>query len=106
MLRPHEKLEPGEYAVTVLVKDSGSPPLDSYAQVNVTVCLCDSHGDCKSETGALLGTSMGISFIALIIIMTCVALLLCKWKKKRYPAVILQYSKAKMTLDLKQFQIF
>ncbi|KAM4592517.1 cadherin-15 isoform 2-T2 [Odontesthes bonariensis] len=76
VLLPHRELEPGEYVVTVVVTDSGSPRMASFAQVNVTVCLCDSHGDCKSETGAFLGTSVGISFIALIIIMACVALLL------------------------------
>ncbi|KAE8297197.1 Cadherin-15 Cadherin-14 Muscle cadherin [Larimichthys crocea] len=76
MLQPLVELEAGEYAVTVLVSDSGSPVMSAYAQVNVTVCLCDSFGDCKSEAGALLGSSVGISFIALIIIMACIALLL------------------------------
>ncbi|XP_047436799.1 cadherin-15 [Mugil cephalus] len=68
--------EPGEYAVTVLVSDSGSPSLAAYAQVNVTVCVCDSFGDCKSEAGAVFGSSVGISFIAVVIIMASVALLL------------------------------
>nr|XP_019935451.1 PREDICTED: cadherin-15 [Paralichthys olivaceus] len=76
VLQPLVALEAGEYAVTVLVSDSGSPTLSAYAQVNITVCLCDSFGDCKSETGAVLGSSVGINFIALIIIMACVALLL------------------------------
>ncbi|XP_044061719.1 cadherin-15 [Siniperca chuatsi] len=76
VLQPLVLLETGEYAVTVLVSDSGSPVLSAYAQVNVTVCLCDSFGDCKSEAGAVLGSSVGISFIALIIIMASIALLL------------------------------
>ncbi|XP_071369428.1 cadherin-15, partial [Centroberyx affinis] len=70
------ELEAGEYVVTVLVSDSGSPALSAYAQVNVTVCPCDSFGDCKSEAAAILGSSVGISFIALIIIMASIALLL------------------------------
>lgn len=78
ILHPRVKLEEGEYAVTVLVSDSGIPVLGAYAQVNVTVCLCDSFGDCKSEAGAVVGSSVGISFIALIIIMASIALLLCK----------------------------
>lgn len=78
MLQPLIELQAGEYAVTVLVSDSGNPILSAYAQVNVTVCLCDSFGDCKSEAGAVLGSSVGISFIALIIIMASIALLLCK----------------------------
>lgn len=64
--------------MTVLVSDSGSPVLGAFAHVNVTVCLCDTFGDCKSEAGAVLGSSVGISFIALIIIMASVALLLRK----------------------------
>ncbi|XP_074471499.1 cadherin-15 [Sebastes fasciatus] len=76
VLQPLVELEAGEYAVTAFVSDSGSPVLSAYAQVNVTVCLCDSFGDCKSEAGAVLGSSVGISFIALIIIMVSIALLL------------------------------
>lgn len=78
VLQPLVELQAGEYAVTMFVSDSGSPVLSAYAQVNVTVCLCDSFGDCKSEVGAILGSSVGISFIALIIIMASIALLLCK----------------------------
>uniref|UniRef100_A0A8C4I6P9 Cadherin 15, type 1, M-cadherin (myotubule) n=1 Tax=Dicentrarchus labrax TaxID=13489 RepID=A0A8C4I6P9_DICLA len=76
VLHPLVELEAREYAVTVFVSDSGSPALGAYAQVNVTVCPCDSFGDCKSEAGAILGSSVGISFIALIIIMASIALLL------------------------------
>lgn len=78
MLQPVVEQEPGEYSIMVLVSDSGTPILGAYAQVNVTVCVCDSFGDCKSEAGAVFGSSVGISFIALIIIMASVALLLCK----------------------------
>ncbi|XP_030270623.1 cadherin-15 [Sparus aurata] len=76
VLQPLVELEAGDYMVTVMVSDSGSPVMSSYAQVNITVCLCDSFGDCKSVTGAILGSSVGISFIFLIIIMASVALLL------------------------------
>lgn len=78
MLQPLVELEAGDYTVTVMVSDSGSPVLSSYAQVNITVCLCDSFGDCQSVTGAILSSSVGISFIFLIIIMASVALLLCE----------------------------
>lgn len=76
LLQPLVDLETGEYAVTVLVSDSGSPVLSAIAQVNVTACICDSFGDCKSEAGAIFGSTVGINFIALIIIMACIALLL------------------------------
>uniref|UniRef100_A0A8C8DK42 Cadherin 15, type 1, M-cadherin (myotubule) n=1 Tax=Oryzias sinensis TaxID=183150 RepID=A0A8C8DK42_9TELE len=75
-LQPTVELEAGEYAVRVAVSDSGSPPMSANSQVNVTVCLCDSYGDCKSEAGAVLGSSVGISFIAVIIIIACAAILL------------------------------
>lgn len=52
--------------------------MSANSQVNVTVCLCDSYGDCKSEAGAVLGSSVGISFIAVIIIIACAAVLLCE----------------------------
>lgn len=83
VLQPRVALEAGEYTVTVLVSDSGSPALSAYAQVNVTVCVCDSYGDCKSEVGAFSGSSVGISFFAVIIIMASVALLLCKSDKQQ-----------------------
>ncbi|XP_077449209.1 cadherin-15 [Stigmatopora argus] len=75
MLQPLVELEEGEYPVTILVSDSGNPILSSYADINVTVCPCDSFSDCKSEVGAVFGTSMGISLIALIIIMASIGLL-------------------------------
>ncbi|XP_068430295.1 cadherin-15 [Clinocottus analis] len=76
VLQPLVELQAGDYAVTVFVADSGSPVMSAYAQVNVTVCVCDSFGDCKSEAGAVLASSVGISFIALIVIMASIALLL------------------------------
>ncbi|MEQ2280405.1 hypothetical protein AMECASPLE_019453, partial [Ameca splendens] len=76
VLSPTIDLEAGEYAVTVWVTDSGSPSQSALTQVNVTVCHCDSYGDCRSESGAFLVSSVGISFIALIIIIACGALLL------------------------------
>lgn len=78
VLQPLIDIEKGEFSIAVVVSDSGSPSLSSNALVNVTVCPCDSFGDCKSYTAAIFGTKMGISFIALMIIMGCIALLFCK----------------------------
>ncbi|XP_008308154.2 cadherin-15 [Cynoglossus semilaevis] len=75
-LWPLVKLEAGEYTVHVLVSDSGSPVMSSFAAVNITVCLCDFFGDCKSEAGAVYGSSVGISVIFLTLIMASVGLLL------------------------------
>ncbi|XP_051948270.1 cadherin-15-like [Xyrauchen texanus] len=76
VLQPLIDIEGGEFSIPVVVSDSGSPSLSSYALVNVTVCHCDRFGDCKSFTAAIFGTKMGISFIALMIIMGCITLLL------------------------------
>uniref|UniRef100_A0A8C8FWX4 Cadherin domain-containing protein n=1 Tax=Oncorhynchus tshawytscha TaxID=74940 RepID=A0A8C8FWX4_ONCTS len=76
VLRPLVELETGEYAVTVLVTDSGTPSLGAYAQVNVTVCLCGKDGECKTEAAAIFGTRVGVSFIAVLVIMASIALLL------------------------------
>uniref|UniRef100_A0A674E4Z1 Cadherin 15, type 1, M-cadherin (myotubule) n=1 Tax=Salmo trutta TaxID=8032 RepID=A0A674E4Z1_SALTR len=76
VLRPLVELETGEYAVTVLVTDSGTPSLSAYAQVNVTVCPCGKDGECKAEAAAIFGTRVGVSFIALLVIMASIALLL------------------------------
>ncbi|XP_068598354.1 cadherin-15 [Brachionichthys hirsutus] len=76
VLRPLVELEAGDYVVGVSVWDSGSPVLSAYAQVNVTVCLCDAFGDCRSEAGAVHGSSVGINFVAIIVILASIALLL------------------------------
>nr|XP_040021731.1 cadherin-15 [Gasterosteus aculeatus aculeatus] len=76
LLQPLVELQAGEYVVTVFVSDSGSPVLSAYAQVNVTLCVCNYFGDCKSEVGAVLSSSVGINFIALVIVMASIALLL------------------------------
>lgn len=75
-LQPLVELENGGYVATVMVTDSGSPSLSTYAQVNITVCPCDTNKDCRSEAAAIFGTRVGISFIALMVIMASIALLL------------------------------
>ncbi|CAL8350810.1 unnamed protein product [Merluccius merluccius] len=70
------ELEVGQYTVDVLVSDSGTPFLSSFAQVNVTVCACDRFSQCRSETAAILGSSVGISFIAVAIVIAASLLLL------------------------------
>ncbi|XP_057687502.1 cadherin-15 [Corythoichthys intestinalis] len=75
ILQPLVELEDGEYPVTILVSDSGNPILSAYTKINVTLCLCDSFGDCKSEVEAVFGSSMGINLIALIIIMASIGFL-------------------------------
>uniref|UniRef100_A0A3P8YQD9 Cadherin domain-containing protein n=1 Tax=Esox lucius TaxID=8010 RepID=A0A3P8YQD9_ESOLU len=64
MLHPLVELETGEYVVTVLVTDSGSPSLTASAQVNVSVCSCGKDSDCKSESAAVTSNQVGVSFIA------------------------------------------
>ncbi|XP_065117776.1 cadherin-15 [Paramisgurnus dabryanus] len=76
VLQPLVDIESGEFSIPVVVSDSGSPSLSSSALVNVTVCSCDSFGDCKSLSAAMFGSRMGLSFIALMIIVGSMVLLL------------------------------
>ncbi|XP_030649727.1 cadherin-15 [Chanos chanos] len=76
VLYPVIDIETGEFYIPVSVSDSGSPSLGSHARVNVTVCPCNRDGECRSMASAIFGTKMGISFIALMIIMGSAALLL------------------------------
>ncbi|XP_073715622.1 cadherin-15 [Misgurnus anguillicaudatus] len=76
VLQPLVDIESGEFSIPVVVSDSGSPSLSSSAFVNVTVCSCDSFGDCKSLSAAMFGSRMGLSFIALMIIVGSIVFLL------------------------------
>ncbi|XP_053472841.1 cadherin-15 [Ictalurus furcatus] len=77
MLQPVIDIDQGVFSIPITVSDSGSPSLSSNALVNVTVCPCDRAGQCMSATAAaIFGAKVGISFIALVIIMASVALLL------------------------------
>ncbi|KAF4094365.1 hypothetical protein AMELA_G00014480 [Ameiurus melas] len=77
MLQPLIDIDQGEFSIPITVSDSGSPSLSSNALVNVTLCPCDRAGQCMSATAAaIFGAKVGISFIALVIIMASVALLL------------------------------
>lgn len=79
MLQPVIDIDQGEFSIPITVSDSGSPSLSSNALVNVTVCACDRAGQCMSATAAaIFGANVGISFIALMIIMGSVVLLLRK----------------------------
>lgn len=78
--------ESGEFTVPVAVSDSGAPRLTSISHINVTVCPCDVDGECKAISAAIFGTRAGISFIALIVIMSCIALLFGEyiWSEWQY----------------------
>ncbi|TSK20067.1 Cadherin-15 [Bagarius yarrelli] len=77
VLQPVIDIDQGEFSIPITVSDSGSPSLSSNALVNVTVCPCDRAGRCMSVTAAaIFGAKVGISFIALMIIMGSVAFLL------------------------------
>ncbi|KAM9816875.1 cadherin-15-like [Neosynchiropus ocellatus] len=71
VLQPGVGLQLGVYLVTVMVSDSGTPPLYSTAQVNVTLRECDSSDDC-------LDSGLGAGLISLItVVMVTPVLILC-----------------------------
>ncbi|XP_066512621.1 cadherin-15-like [Hoplias malabaricus] len=77
VLQPLIDIDRGEFSVPITVSDSGSPARSSNALLNVTVCPCDSAGHCRTYTAAaIFGSKVGISFLALMIIVSCAALLL------------------------------
>ncbi|KAL2088474.1 hypothetical protein ACEWY4_015373 [Coilia grayii] len=67
-------IESGDFFLPIKVSDSGSPQLGSFSYINITVCPCDAHGECKAISAAIFASRVGISFIALIVIMSCIAL--------------------------------
>lgn len=69
------EVESGEFFLSVLVSDSGAPQLASFSFINITICPCNAEGECKATFDAIFGNRVGISLIALIVIMSCIALL-------------------------------
>ncbi|KAJ8343722.1 hypothetical protein SKAU_G00310510 [Synaphobranchus kaupii] len=62
------EVESGLYFLPVLVSDAATPALSAASLVNVTVCNCDIAGECKAVAAAFLGTKVGLSFAALLVI--------------------------------------
>ncbi|XP_063044775.1 cadherin-15 [Engraulis encrasicolus] len=67
-------VEVEDFYFPIMVSDSGSPVLSSMAFINITVCQCDADSECKAISATVFASRMGISFIALIVIMSCLAL--------------------------------
>ncbi|XP_038664357.1 cadherin-15 [Scyliorhinus canicula] len=75
-LRVQQDVSEGTYSLQIRVSDSGEPRLWQDHMLNVTVCFCSVRGDCTPGVAALLGTHVGLSFGAAMVILVSVLLLL------------------------------
>ncbi|XP_067853698.1 LOW QUALITY PROTEIN: cadherin-15 [Heptranchias perlo] len=66
----------GTYSLQIRVSDSGEPRLSQDHTLNVTVCYCSTRGDCTLGLAAFLGTRVGLSFGALMVILGSILILL------------------------------
>ncbi|XP_048403172.1 cadherin-15 [Stegostoma tigrinum] len=75
-LRARQDISEGTYSLQIRVSDSGQPRLSQDHVLNVTICLCSMKGDCTPGVAAILGTHVGLSFGAAMVILGSVLLLL------------------------------
>ncbi|XP_078066592.1 cadherin-15 isoform X2 [Mustelus asterias] len=75
-LRARPDVSEGTYSLQIRVSDSGEPRLSQDHTLNVTICFCSVRGDCTPGIAALLGTHVGLSFGAAMVILASVLLLL------------------------------
>ncbi|XP_067905955.1 cadherin-15 [Heterodontus francisci] len=75
-LRALQDVSEGTYSLQIRVSDSGEPRLSQDHMLNVTVCFCSVRGDCTSRVAAIIGTHVGLSFGAAMVILASVLLLL------------------------------
>uniref|UniRef100_A0AAY4BK62 Cadherin domain-containing protein n=1 Tax=Denticeps clupeoides TaxID=299321 RepID=A0AAY4BK62_9TELE len=75
VLKPLMNLNYGQFSIPVSVSDSGNPSMTFSGHVNVTVCPCNSNGECAATSAAIFGTRVGFSFLATIIIVVSVVIL-------------------------------
>uniref|UniRef100_A0A803TKB8 Cadherin-15 n=1 Tax=Anolis carolinensis TaxID=28377 RepID=A0A803TKB8_ANOCA len=92
LLRPQGEVPEGLHVVPLLLSDSGNPPLQREQLLNVSVCECDEWGSCRIQVAAVAGAVAGLSFGALMVILSSVVLLLClvllvaTWERARRQA--------------------
>lgn len=55
----------------MVITDSGSPALSSTTTFTISVCVCQSRGDCPSSGIEALALTMGVSLQALLGLSIC-----------------------------------
>lgn len=73
----------GLHILPVVISDSGEPQQQREQLLNISVCACNHEGSCQAGTAARVGIMPGLSFEALIIIMSSAVLLLRKYADTR-----------------------
>ncbi|XP_062923603.1 cadherin-15 [Mobula hypostoma] len=72
----HWDVSEGTYSVLIQVSDSGEPRMSQEHSLNVTVCRCAGDEECSPGAAAMLGSRVGLSFGAWMVILSSVLLLL------------------------------
>ncbi|XP_051884573.1 cadherin-15 isoform X2 [Pristis pectinata] len=72
----HRNIDEGTYSVRIQVSDSGEPRMGQEHSLNVTVCHCSGREECSPGVAAMLGSHVGLSFGAWMVILSSVLLLL------------------------------
>ncbi|XP_069758035.1 cadherin-15 [Narcine bancroftii] len=75
-VRVWREISQGTYSLQVRVSDSGEPQMSQLHSLNVTVCHCRGQEECSSGVAAVLGSRVGLSFGAWMVILSSVLLLL------------------------------
>lgn len=83
LLQPQGEVAEGLHVLPLLISDSGHPPREQEQLLNVSVCICTPEGLCRARAAAVVGTMAGLSFGALMIILSSAVLLLCKCANTR-----------------------
>ncbi|XP_028595828.2 cadherin-15 [Podarcis muralis] len=76
LLQTEGEVDVGLHVLPLLISDSGTPPQVREQLLNVSVCACDKWGSCQAHVAAVVGAVAGLSFGALMIILSCTILLL------------------------------
>ncbi|XP_060040987.1 cadherin-15 isoform X2 [Erinaceus europaeus] len=75
-LRLRHQVQEGLHRLSLLLGDSGQPPLQREQPLNVTVCRCDRDGACLPGAAALRAGGAGLSLEALLIVLASGLLLM------------------------------
>uniref|UniRef100_A0A8C4QY16 Cadherin 15, type 1, M-cadherin (myotubule) n=1 Tax=Eptatretus burgeri TaxID=7764 RepID=A0A8C4QY16_EPTBU len=71
-----EEMPIGSYLLPFLVSDSGTPALTARRSLNLSLCECDSNGDCTRLAAAVAGPIFSLSFGAIVAIVISIVSLL------------------------------
>ncbi|XP_004600858.1 cadherin-15 [Sorex araneus] len=75
-LQLRRRVQEGLHPLSLLLQDSGQPPLQREQALNVSVCRCGQDGTCLPGASALRAGGAGVSLAALVVVLASLILLL------------------------------